>query len=279
MAIYFVGCDMGGWHGSNDAYAILRRNRSGRLSDIASNKGRNFWPLSEKFCIEIGKIIREVEDAKDTRVVFAIDAALSWPTSFVLLANRARFASHVPKAGSNAAKAIGNPYLYRRTERFVREEYAGLKALPKDPLTAPGDKFGNNSSKAQALVAQLVQHLRQHKIPCYRPPYDAWNLQKARHAPATIVEVYPAGSMRSLSFKQLTWPGGKSMDYLTGGGVGKGDVPDAQRCAITAFCYARTVGMSEARKCKYPTVFTPADADSKDRADIRREGWIFFPKS
>jgi hypothetical protein len=48
-----------------------------------------------------------------------------------------------------------NRYLYRQTERFVQQQTG------HHPLSAPGDKFGNNSSKAQVPVTQIAQFFLQ----------------------------------------------------------------------------------------------------------------------
>src|SRR5262249_15113086 len=90
----------------------------------------------------------------------------------------------------------------------------------------------------------------------------------------SIIEVYPAASMKSKKFNELVW----AEQRQTMKHVGNTDIADAKRCAMTAVCYAMTVGIIEHDRL-YPLVFHPFDeeASSYELDKIRREGWIFAP--
>jgi hypothetical protein len=195
--------------------------------------------------------------------VAAIDAAFAWPVDFVKLVQEAPAATH--QAVFTLDSAIKNPYLYRQTERYIRNH-----VTQKDPLTAPGDKFGNNSSKAQALVSWFKT-----KLPLiYRPPFDSWQLGSAKDKRLSLIEVYPAASMKSSAFRKTQWP----TDIQDMDSVGDTDIGDAKRCAMTAVCYAMTIGMLS-QQPGYPTVVPPPTGKTTetDPVTLQREGWIFSP--
>ncbi|MBF0633989.1 MAG: hypothetical protein HQK85_04975, partial [Nitrospinae bacterium] len=229
-------------------------------------KGSLFFPVSECVC----EIIKQARK-DDAQIIIGIDAALAWPVKFVKLVNSAPAADHLPNFKPDGA--INNPYLYRETERFIKKNVMTV-AKDKSPLTAPGDKFGNNSSKGQVLVAWFKGECGKE---LYRPPFDEWNQDKAKKAKYTLLEVYPAASMKSEEFRKLNWPNNETSNETSMENLGKGDIADAKRAAMTCVCYAATVGKING---DYPTVHAPSDADSKkyNLETIKKEGWIFSPK-
>ena len=259
---------MGGWHNTNkdggDALAVLRLSGA-TMEHLEATAALTYFPVSDD-----GPLARLLSSAQEeqARIIVCIDAALAWPDSFVRLAMDAKTARHkFPVQLTDGA--INNPYLYRETERYIKKHV--MTGNNERPLTAVGDKFGNNSSKAQALVAWLFQ-----KMPtAYRPPFDKWNREIARKARHTILEVYPAASMKSGSFKKMTWPP-YSQDMAS---IGSTDITDAKRCAMTGVCYAAFVGMNSALN-GLPPVITPDDVqtDDFDPALLESEGWIFCPR-
>lgn len=292
QVIYFIGCDMGGWHtrrtSGGDALAVCKWDGTS-LSHVRDRKGRLFYPITThkpqhahnpgsavaKFVSPSNTVCEDqlldglvsAMIAEGARIIIAIDAALAWPKAFAELVAKAPAAGHLPTFGLTK-KAIENPYLYRETERFIDT------AIGKTPLTAPGSYFGNNSSKAQALAAWFKS-----KLPClYRPPFDNWCRICAASRNHTLIEVYPAASMHSNAFKELCWPPTEqAMKQL-----GKSDIADAKRCAMTAVCYAVTVGMLNQQGNQYPDIWLPNDPLTnfiyKFPPLVPDEGWIFFPK-
>lgn len=287
--IYFIGCDMGGWHGSNDGLAICKWDGS-TLSQVGEWSGRLFHPVNDYATQptvqasqnNVANFIRMKRVAKDqildglvdamvaeeARIIIAIDGALAWPAKFAKLVADAPSACHMPTFDPKG-RAIDNPYLYRETERFIK----AAVSLGKDPFTAPGAWFGNNSSKAQALVAWFAQQLSG----LYRPPFCPWDLQSAKAARYTLIEVYPAASNHSKEFMALSWPRAEQ----TMENVGNSDIADAKRCAMTAVCYAAKLGMLGQAAGNYPDVWLPGNqcnGVSYNCALLQQEGWIFCPK-
>jgi hypothetical protein len=261
--VYFIGCDMGGWHtDKGDALAVCRWDGAA-LSHVEATKGSLFYPVAADG--PLAKAITQVQD-EDARLVVGIDAALAWPRKFVELVSQAPAATHMPDFAPG--DSISNPYLYRETERFIKQHV--MTGANERPLTAPGDKFGNNSSKAQALIAWLKARLPN----SYRPPFDAWNNEEAARKQFTVIEVHPTASMKSAAFRRLTWP----QPEQTMDGVGNNDIGDAKRCAVTSVCYAAMFGMLGAGG-GHPPLYTPDDAGTEyNQDDIGVEGWIFAPK-
>ena len=264
--IYFIGCDMGGWHTKKgDAVAVCRWDGQYLCcEDDDSESGSLFYPGDENGLLAetIGRASKE-----DARIIIGIDAALAWPVQFVKLVCQAPTAD--PSVCFKLGLAIDNPYLFRETDRFVkRTVLTGSKEML---LTPPGDKFGNNSSKAQALVEWIKTRLPD----LYRPPFDRWDVLLARESRHTLIEIYPAASLKSRPFRRLKWPTqAQSMES-----VGNTDIADAKRASMTAVCYASTIGLvPDLLAC--PFVLTPdavSNSNDNDKQSIELEGWIFTP--
>lgn len=254
LPIYFIGCDMGGWHGDNDAVAVCKYSND-NLEHVCEEKGKLFFSVSE--CVtEVIKLARD----ENAQIIIGIDAALAWPVEFVNLVNSAPFATYCPTFKLDGE--INNPCLFRITEKFIKNE------VNKKPLSSPGNMFGNNSSKGQALVAWFKKELGKE---LYRPPFDEWDETTAKNAKYTLIEVYPAASMKSKQFRDLEWP----IAPTPMKNVGASDIADAKRAAMTCVCYAATVGKING---DYPAVHVPSDANGNNAKTIQNEGWIFSPK-
>jgi hypothetical protein len=321
--IYFIGCDMGGWHtdeeNGGDALAICKWEGD-ELSHVYEVSGRLFYPLEDYSepapqgnnatgggqdtlggGITVVGRIKNIKDAMNSgttnpsgsysdfskaqildglikamvaekaQIVIAVDAALGWPAEFAKLVANA--SSAPPPPSFRLEEAIKNPYLYRETERFIKG--AVLEETDQNPLTAPGDKFGNNSSKAQALVAWF----KSQQYSLYRPPFDRWCIARAAQAQYSLVEVYPAASMKCRQFKYSQWPAQGSALPQTMDQVGDRDIADAKRCAMTGVCYAATVGMFGNAEHSYSQVYLPERRHNitYDYTLLPREGWIFCP--
>lgn len=277
MAIYFIGCDMGGWLGTNDACAICTFDGVTAINHYVQD-GRLFYPLHD----EIKEFLAAIISNKEDRAVIAIDAALAWPVKFAELVSAAPEMIHIPESTVTSASTgqIDNPYLFRETERYLRRV-----CLKKDPLTPVGDKFGNNTTKAQVLASQ-IRVFCERKMDgqtVYRPPFDNWDRKVAAQAKISLIEVYPTASRTSSTFRSMCWPSTKKSPL---GKLDKTDVSDAKICAITALCYAIEVGIIDKKSlldCEefgvdVPSVYTPEDLPADRRDTISREGWIFAPK-
>ncbi|MEI8213104.1 MAG: hypothetical protein WCI02_13220 [Planctomycetota bacterium] len=260
--VWFFGCDMGGWHTrSKDALAICRWTPSG-IDQHFVDHGRLFFPLSPNSRLINGI---EVASKSNEKVIIAIDAALAWPRDFLRLAVSSAKASHLPDFDPNTGQ-IQNRYMFRETERFIKQHVR----KSKDPFSAPGDAFGNPSSKAQAVVAAILNTFPQ----AYRPPFDPWDLITSNSAAITVIEVYPAASQVCRRFMDLRW----CDDEDTFRDLSADDENDAKRCSVTAMCYAKTIGILHS-ELHVPEVWLPNEAGAEfDAERIRKEGWIFAPK-
>jgi len=261
--VYCIGCDLGGWHGMlKDALAVCRWD-AGIQYPSQPTHGRLFYPLDDKT-----KLIVAIHRAKQetARVIIAVDAALAWPTDFLHLAIRANRATHIASCIATSPQ-IENTYLFRETDRFIKT----FVRKDRDPYSAPGNRFGNNSSKAQSLVAFVKKMFQE----VYRPPFDQWNLDRAKETWITLIEVYPAASMASEQFSALRWQ--EAEDRYAD--LDTSDENDAKRCSTTAACYGMTIGIIPEVQ-GYPKVWLPDDEipPAYDPRRIRREGWIFAPK-
>jgi hypothetical protein len=264
--VYLFGCDMGGWQSADetkgDALAVCKWTASSPAPQhVVATAAVLFFPVAEES--DLVKYLRQAL-AENARIVVAIDAALAWPVEFTrLVANAAKGLEYDRR---QFPTAISNPYLYRETERFIKLHVR----KGKDPLTAPGDKFGNNSSKAQMLVAWFRGQLPD----ACRPPFGGWEAERARLSRHTIIEVYPDASRHSRQFKALKWPAYQERIA----DLGNKDIADAKVCAMTGLCYAMAAGLIPSQ-AGYPLVYLP---DHPLTSDIRREvipeeGWIFTP--
>jgi hypothetical protein len=262
--VYFFGCDMGGWQNKDeskgDALAICKWNEASP-EHAEATADVLFFPVDEDKVLS-----QKVQEAvaSQGKIIVAIDAALAWPVDFARLV--AKSPEGVEYDRRRFDSAIANPYLYRQTERFIKAHVR----KGKDPLTAPGDKFGNNSSKAQMLVAWFRTKLHD----AYRPPFEGWDVGRARESQYTIIEVYPDASRQSKQFQKLKWPPYPEEMKV----VGNKDIADAKICAMTGVCYAMEVGVME-RRPEYPPIYLPDHLFIEDlRKDaIPKEGWIFAP--
>ena len=93
-------------------------------------------------------------------------------------------------------------------------------------------------------------------------------MSRAQNESCTIIEVYPGAAKKSAAFQDLAIPHGLKM-----ASVGTGDEADALRCAMTAYCYAATVGLIDAAT---PKVHLPTESTASN-IEIKSEGWIFTP--
>ena len=149
--VYFFGCDMGGWHNKDndggDALAVCQWTGD-RLLNVEATAALTYYPV-----VEDGPLMKWLSRAinDNARVIVCIDAALAWPMQFRQLVNQASSGKH--KFCFDLDGAINNPYLYREAERFIKQRV--MTGNKEWLLTAVGDRFGNNSSKARHLLLGL----------------------------------------------------------------------------------------------------------------------------
>lgn len=258
---------MGGWHNKSrkkgDALAVCKWDGA-KLHHIVATADITFFPVNREQ--QLACCLRQAT-SDDVEIIVCIDAALSWPERFSLLTREAFSFQH--DFNFELKDSINNPYLYRETERFIKRHVQTGKK--ERPLAAVGDRFGNNSSKAQALAAWFHNQMPE----AYCPPFNKWDPTTAKDALNTIIEVYPAASMRSSAFRKLKWPEQKE----SMANAGNTDIADAKRCAMTGFVYAASIGKLDCGDC--PQILTPDDATDGEikKSALETEGWIFAPST
>ncbi len=250
--VYFIGCDMGGWHTKKtDALAWCAMADGQWCDSTHVENGQLFLPEADRNPLAglIERILGE-----ESHAVISIDAALGWPKSFRDWVAASPLDAPIPSFDVSQGE-LSNPLLYRAAERFIKAQTSQKAA------SAVKDQLGSNFTKGQALAAWLRREWQ-----AYCPPFD----ELVTEASITVIEVYPSASMKCAAFSELRWPGGSRM-----GELGKSDIADAQRAAMVSACYARTLGMIQAA---LPEVYLPEEAGEAEQDMIKAEGWIFSPK-
>lgn len=254
--VYFIGCDMGGWHTKKtDALAWCAMHDDKWVEDNHTQSGQLFLPDDSNPLRDVIKKALEEE----AQVVVAVDASLGWPQAFCEWVKAKAMSGSIPRFNVEDGE-LRNPLLYRATERFIKDK-TGQK-----PASAVKDQLGSNFTKGQVLAAWVRKNWK-----AYCPPFDA-DSDDAAKKQVTVIEVYPAASLKCKAFLNLDWP-----EKMAMGKLGKSDIADAQRAAMTAACYAKTIGMIG--RSGLPNVYLPADAGDEQQDAIRAEGWIFCPKN
>lgn len=245
---------------SNDAYVVYRYNNN--LSFFEKGEGCFIEKLKEEGCLTEklnDSLLKCISTYINNNIIMAIDAPLGWPKDFKRLISRVK--NNVIKEMPKVIRYNSNLY-FRLTERFIKQKFREIT-----PKSAPGDTLGSAAIKAAILINML------NSMYCiYCPPFDRNFCYNKRSF--TIIEVYPSASKESADFKKLNDPDtNNQMSNLN-----KSDIADAKHCAMTAVCYAKTIGLID--DTEYPDVYTPDDAKSMGYSMdlIRNEGWIFAPK-
>jgi len=205
---HYIGWDVGGWNcdrngKSRDAIVILDSSLSiigepwrGNLR-IHINKAETTDEWIQALFSLCGSYA-----GKDARCVLGIDTPLGFSDEFVCLA-----ADRV-STGEIATSAT-NPYLFRRTERFLFEQ--GLK-----PLSAVAHMIGSQATKGMHVLAKFVPEIQ---------GSGAWSDGNR----LTAIEAYPAACKNSAIIKGLR-ENFQGLDHE--------DKEDAFTCALVAHLYA-----------------------------------------
>jgi hypothetical protein len=228
-SVLLIGWDVGPWKcsgESEDALAVVGWNGS-HLSLLGTGfHGNLFTQLPKELCLYSLLALAGWTGPHDgVKIILAVDAVFGWPGRFIELVSGRP--DYTPPTGE-ADRNTDNRFLFRETERFLIT-HLNLRS-PNLPKTAVGDAIGSAATKAQYVLSSL-------RRTSYVPPLDPWNLDKARGAAVTIIEVYPGATKFSSAFENLDLPHGAKVHLL-----GKSDPEDALRCAMVAACYANMIG-------------------------------------
>lgn len=207
---YFVGWDVGGWNcdknrNSRDALIVLSK-----LSGPLAMCGKPFRGNLRKQFNEHKTLEGIVNDACGTEIqssdniTIAIDTPLGFPVAIEGLIKGEQVNDELPKSYSE------NPYLYRRTERWLFEH--GFS-----PLSAIKDMIGSQATKGMHLLRLLG--LETSSESC-----GVWTDGRI-----TAIETYPAVCQRNGGSPSF-------MDLVSSLSVtGHRDVCDAACCAAIAY--------------------------------------------
>ena len=240
----FIGWDVGGWN--------CDKNPSSRDALVALDSQRNLLGRPWR-----GNLRRPINQSADTGgfisrllglcgldanrfesapVVLAIDTPLGFSQGFIDLVVNAQAADTIEGSSEN-------PYLFRRTERFLFER--GLS-----PLSALKDMIGSQATKGMHVLARFAPQIE---------TCGVWTDQNRLRA----IEAYPSACKRSGKMADLhvRYGMGKSSDAERPEGFHHADEFDALTCALIAWLFH-----FQPEKLVQPTPETPT-----------REGWIFVP--
>ncbi len=139
-------------------------------------------------------------------VTLAIDTPLGFSYAFIQLATQ-------NKAATSIELSSTNPYLFRRTERYLFEQ--GLS-----PLSAIKDMIGSQATKGMHVLARFAPTI----VEC-----GVWS----DGGSFTAIEAYPSACKRSETMQALRRP------YPA---LNHADCEDALTCALVASLYAEKRG-------------------------------------
>ena len=146
---WFIGWDVGGWNcdknpRSRDAIVILDSNRNIAGTPWRGNlrKGINDSSTAIDWITALFDLCGYCRASETNPVILAIDTPLGFSSPFIDLVTHGRTTESI-----EASKT--NPYLFRRTERFLFE--IGLK-----PLSAVKDMIGSQATKGMHVLARFA---------------------------------------------------------------------------------------------------------------------------
>lgn len=244
----FIGWDVGGWNcdknpNSRDALVILDaechllgKPWRGNLRRII-NQSTDSADFTARV-LGLGEVDALRYDGAP--VVLAIDTPLGFPSAFIELLVQG-------KAVETIEGSASNPYLFRRTERFLFER--GLS-----PLSAIKDMIGSQATKGMHALARFAPHIERCGV---------WTNNRQLR----VIEAYPSACKRSArvavlrqAFLQPVAVGSEAESRFIAG-LEHTDQLDALTCALIAWLF----------HFKPESLAQPA-ADAP-----LREGWIFVP--
>lgn len=206
----FIGWDVGGWNcdknpASRDALVVLDAKRQLLGKPWRGNLRRciNQAADTPEFIARLLELCElDVTPFASTPVVLAIDTPLGFSTAFIELIVQGRAAGPIGNAASN-------PYLYRRTERYLFER--GLM-----PLSAIKDMIGSQATKGMHVLARFAPHIQSPGV---------WT----DHQYLRAIEAYPSAAKRSSHVAALL------AALPEQGAFAHADIGDAYLCALVAW--------------------------------------------
>lgn len=240
---FFIGWDVGAWNcdknrNSRDALVVLdgQRQLIGQPWRGSLRRVINQSVCTDDFILRILRLCGVEGHDQYARVVLAIDTPLGFSQEFIDLLVNGHAADSIDRSSEN-------PYLFRRTERFLFER--GLS-----PLSALKDMIGSQATKGMHVLARFAPQIE---------ACGVWTDSARLRA----IETYPSACKRSAILAEL------HQQFSNGRHVGRelpedfqhGDELDALTCALIAWLFH----------------FQPEKLLQPEQNVPMREGWIFAP--
>lgn len=238
-----IGWDVGAWNcdrnpSSRDALVVLNSQRK-----LMGKPWRGSLRRLINQCADTDDFLRRLlglcgleDHDQSAPVVLAIDTPLGFSQGFIDLLINGHAADTIDRSSEN-------PYLFRRTERFLFER--GLS-----PLSALKDMIGSQATKGMHVLARFAPQIE---------TCGVWT----DGARLRAIEAYPSACKRSATMAELHQ--GFGIRGQAGGGLPEGfhhgDELDALTCALIAWLFH-----FQPEKLLQPEPNVPV-----------KEGWIFAP--
>jgi predicted nuclease with RNAse H fold len=207
---FYIGWDVGGWNcgknqKSRDAIVIIDSNLSivgrpwrGNLRGLINESTSTGEFIRKLFCLAIANLKTD-----NARIILAIDTPLGFSNDFVGLVAGYSYVEPVESSGTN-------PYLFRKTERYLFQH--GLR-----PLSAIKDMLGSQATKGIHVLAKFAPNV----LRC-----GVWSNGES----LTAIEVYPSACKSSTSINALR----QQVRYKS---IDNQDEQDALSCALVAYLF------------------------------------------
>lgn len=250
MATYYIGWDVGAWHTkTKDGLWILKLRKDGTLERVGTpsagalqkiivhEENNDILTFTSKI---FTKCNNSVELNENDVVIYGIDACFKFPHG-ISAQNPLPF---------NIQRSITNPYLYRDTERVVREKSI-LADRSRNPLSSIQNAIGSQAAKAQYFLRKFG--LAQNGA-VWETEQNGIQFKAIETYPATCKDPDNGNELQVIAAIQEEYA-----EHLAGFATDNEDMKDALLCALTAWLWNTN------RQTLYPT-----------EGDLA-EGWIWFP--
>jgi hypothetical protein len=240
---FFIGWDVGAWM-SNDGDALWILDRDGNTFGTPwhGNLGRDLRAAdsAESFIDAVFVNCKVQRPTGRHAIAMAIDAPLAFADGFVKLLVGTSSPEHLEDA-------LGNPYLFRRTERYA------ASFLGRNPLSPLQDQIGSQTTKILHFLAKFG--LKNNQL-------GVWLGSAQGTCELSVIEAYPAMCKQNGMIRPQMVANGYS-NQLANHPIVTADEKDALLCAIIAQLHA-----TDNNSLHQPE----GDWFHPD------EGWIWFPK-
>lgn len=246
--VLYIGWDTGAWMTKkNDGLCLLAGGAPEKPHSIHGGLSKDIID-SQDFDEFLGRVLHlvgvPIEPTRSHPVTLAIDAPFAFPAAVRNLLD----GNVAHEVGEDA---LANPYLFRRTERYVRQ------LLSKNPLSAIQDRIGSQTTKVMHFLAKFGFRNNGNGI---------WSLNTKTGGAVCAIETYPAlCKVKDSEHLRPAWLENECATLQECRRSNNSDEKDALVCAMIAKAFVETPQELHA---------PPGIAD--DSFDPK-EGWIWHP--